>query len=228
MGLKQSNNIIFLAFGNGMFKLPVDEGTEGAKKHVTKDGRTIWYCLYDTLSGYLDDVTIKYNEKYDADLLVVRVRDDEDHDKYYQFGVRFNSYTARGIIAQLLSADIAQPVTFKSWEENLDDGTTRSRIIVLQNGKALNWYLISSRNEKAASLPKERILPPPEKKVVSGKTVWDFTDQLDMLREYVEKLRERIKGANMKQEHVDDLVDDLADQPASDENNADIDDDLPF
>lgn len=231
MGLKNTSNLVFLSLSAGRFKLRVEEGTPGALKQTGSDGTVRYYQLFDTLTGYLDGVSVKYNDKFKVDVLNIDIRDDEDADKVYRISVNFNGSVARNLIAQLLSADVAEPVEIQTWAEELDDGKKRTKAIVRQHGKTLEWYLLSSRNEKAKSLPKERIFPAPVKTVVNGKEVWDFTGQLDMLRKYVDVLDKKIKGAIVQNSAEDDEVFDAdvfeeTEAPAA--NTASEEDDLPF
>lgn len=231
MGLKNSSNLTYINLSGGRFKLRADEDTPGAVKQTAKDGTTRHYLLFDTLTGYLDGVKVRRNDKFNIDVLEIDIRDDEDNDKIYRVSVSFNSSAARALISQLLSADPARPVEIKTWAEEFDEGKKRTNVITKQDGQVLPWFLLSSRNERAKELPPERIFPTPTKAVINGKEVWDFTEQLNMLRRYVEVLDTKIKGAIVADatEQAEEPFDDLVFEEATpDTKESKDDDDLPF
>lgn len=231
MGLSQSQDRIWLRVGRGSFLLIADEGTEGAKMYKKLDGTPFWAVPYNTLTGYLEAIERRTN-KFDNEELVFIVRDDEDADKRYAFSLPTSSRNTKGLIAQLRSADLTQPITFVAYPQEYE-GKTITRMLVKQGGNVLPWHYLSSANPKAHTLPKDRVLPPPRPVTVNGKRTFDYTDQLAFINKQVDAIISELRGAIVDPqpgEASDDADVFTVSKTPADSTPADSDDldDLPF
>lgn len=231
MGLKNSQDAIWLRLVNGRIGLPADEGEEGAKPVKNRSGETRWFKLYNTLTGYLADIEITQN-KFDDEQVVLTLVDDEDGKTTFKLPLRLASSNAMRAISQLLSADLNEPVTIRAQEESFND-ITYTGLSFLQGESMLSWHFKSAAKAKEEGLPAERTLPPREEIVVNGKKVFDKTAQIEFLKERVGDLQEKIKGAISPAPPALDAAADAVAPAAKPKADEDVpfeleDDDLPF
>lgn len=238
MGLGKNSNTIWLQPKGGKLWVRAEKGDPDAKVFERDDGTVRYMKPYDRVTGFLIDVDIT-ESKFGDEQVVFTLLDDEDQQTTFKLAALLRGRNGKGLVAQLLNADLSQPVSIVATPREFN-GKMFTNLLAVQGGKALKWHIVSTKHPAANTLPKERIFPDAMPVTINGRQTLDYTDQIAFLKGWIAKLKTMTAGAviDTPEEVVDpDPVDfdfaDIPQSPAADTTNkgsnpADDLDDLPF
>lgn len=110
---------------------------------------------------------------------------------------RINGSYAKGIISSLANEayDIAQPISLEPWRIDMENGKYIDGCNVKQGGKALPrvWCSPNTPEDKRNGA---KPLPKLQEVTLSGKKVYDDTDQINVLKDEVTKIMDKLQTAN--------------------------------
>ncbi len=171
MGLNQSQSKgVFLSITNGKLVRQFPSATEKSVSRVNKMGREVHEEFYDSLSGWLSDIKTKESEY--GKFWVVTLKDE---DSYYNLEMKYSSGYATSFLKALPNADLSNVITL-SPKLMVDGDKKQSVLFISQNQKGLKHYWTKDN---------PRDMPPMVKKKVKGVDIWDDTDRMEYLEDYV-------------------------------------------
>jgi hypothetical protein len=171
MGLNQSQSKgVFLSITNGKLVRQFSAPTDKSVSRVNKMGREVHEEFYDSLSGWLTDIKTKESEYGKSWVLVLK-----DEQGSYNLEMKYSSGYATSFLKAIPNATLSEVITL-SPKLIVDGDKKQSVLFISQNGKGLKHFWTKDN---------PRDLPPMVKKKVRGVDIWDDTERMDYLEDYV-------------------------------------------
>ena len=171
MGLNQSQSKgVFLSITNGKLVRQFASATDKSVSRVNKMGREVHEEFYDSLSGWLTDIKTKESEYGKSWVLVLK-----DEEGSYNLEMKYSSGYATSFLKAIPNASLSEVITL-SPKLIVDGDKKQSVLFISQNGKGLKHFWTKDN---------PRDLPPMVKKKVRGVDIWDDTERMDYLENYV-------------------------------------------
>jgi hypothetical protein len=171
MGLNQSQSKgVFLSITNGKLVRQFASPTEKSVSRVNKMGREVHEEFYDSLSGWLTDIKTKESEYGKSWVLVLK-----DEEGSYNLEMKYSSGYATSFLKAIPNATLSEVITL-SPKLIVDGDKKQSVLFISQNGKGLKHFWTKDN---------PRDLPPMVKKKVRGVDIWDDTERMDYLENYI-------------------------------------------
>lgn len=170
MALGNSSSAIFLNIANGkivrQFKLP----TGKSEVRTTKTGKIVHEEMYDYVDGKIIDISTKENE-YGKFWMVTL----DDNGEKYTIQFNYSGGTASAFLKTLPNVDLSKKIKLIP-KQTTEGDKTKSTLFINQDGHALKWKW---NKDNPGGLPQL------EQKKIKGKIVWDDSEQMDYLENYV-------------------------------------------
>jgi hypothetical protein len=171
MGLNQSQSKgVFLSITNGKLVRQFSSPTDKSVSRVNKMGREVHEEFYDSLSGWLTEIKTKESEYGKSWVLVLK-----DEQGSYNLEMKYSSGYATSFLKAIPNATLSEVITL-SPKLIVDGDKKQSVLFISQNGKGLKHFWTKDN---------PRDLPPMVKKKVRGVDIWDDTERMDYLENYV-------------------------------------------
>ena len=212
---------VYLRIAEGKIVETVEEGSPGAIKRTTKNGKDVW----ERRDGYVDGtITSMYHKEreYNGEVmhsLVIRLRDKDEH---YSLEVNKGSRYWVGILMRLPNVNMQRPVRFSPYDFDGKDEHGGTRKVI-----GINLFQGETKIDPAWSKTNPGELPQGKQLRVNGKDVWDFEQRDSFLMNVFSELADQMKTGDMAMGGSNDETQ----QPNASAVpvNADEDeDDLPF
>lgn len=176
MGLGTSrNDATFVKIVKGLgLVVRVKEGTEGANERQLKNGETVHELVFDTLSGYIQEIKtrdVTFNDK-SMKFWAVTIT---DHGSTYILSMPYSSRYSSSFLKRLPNLDLKAEVTIHCAHFADDDRTV---LWLTQEGVKV---------EQAYTKEDPNGLPEMKQVKVKGELVWDDSEMMDYLEAMVEK-----------------------------------------
>lgn len=182
----------YASFADGKIVLRSKTERDGYTQRTTKVGTVVYEQKHNAYEGVLESIDIFEND-YGI----------QWHFRFIDGGQttiitdRINGSYAKGIISSLANPlyDIDSHVSLEPWRMDLDAGKYIVGCAVKQNGKTLPrvWCSPNTPEDKRNGA---KPLPKMAEVTVSGKKVLDDTDQINVLKDEVAKIMQRIEAGN--------------------------------
>jgi hypothetical protein len=143
------------------------------KLAIKKQDKTVE--TFDSLTGHLSGIEIKEDEYQGTKFEKLELTLDDD--SRYILQMRLDSGYARGFLFAIKNADLSQPMTIIPNSKEVN-GKSQNTVFLKQGNTSLKWVWTKDH-------PGD--LPQLSKVVVKGKDVWDNTDQMNYLKEMLQK-----------------------------------------
>lgn len=166
-------SITYLQIRGGKIVRPVKEPTDKSVSRENKAKKIVHEEFYDNITGIIKSVKTKQSEYGKFWVVNVLVND-------VRFNVEFN-YSggyASTFLKALPNINLNLPVTIIPNQQIVDE-KTKAVIFLNQNGKPIKHYFTKDNPNG---------MPPLKKTKHKGVEVWDDTEQMDFLEQYVSKL----------------------------------------
>jgi hypothetical protein len=171
MGLNNSQQgVVFLAISNGKIVRQFKEKTEKSVSRVNKVGREVHEEFYDSLTGFLKDVSTKESEY--GKFWVVKM---EAEGKLYQIEFNYSGGYATSFLKALPNVQFHLPFTI-SPKLTIDGDKKKSVLFINQNGAGVKHYFTKDNPNGMPDLTKIK---------VKGKDTWDDSERMEFLESYV-------------------------------------------
>lgn len=171
MGLNNSQQgVVFLAISNGKIVRQFKEKTEKSVSRVNKVGREVHEEFYDSLTGFLKDVSTKESEY--GKFWVVKM---EAEGKLYQIEFNYSGGYATSFLKALPNVQFYLPFTI-SPKLTIDGDKKKSVLFINQNGAGVKHYFTKDNPNGMPDLTKIK---------VKGKDTWDDSERMEFLESYV-------------------------------------------
>ena len=161
---------MFLSITNGKLVRQFASPTEKSVSRVNKMGREVHEEFYDSLSGWLTDIKTKESEYGKSWVLVLK-----DEEGSYNLEMKYSSGYATSFLKAIPNATLSEVITL-SPKLIVDGDKKQSVLFISQNGKGLKHFWTKDN---------PRDLPPMVKKKVRGVDIWDDTERMDYLENYI-------------------------------------------
>lgn len=172
MALGNTSSSIYLNIADGkivrQFKLP----TGKSEVRTTKTGKVVHEEHYDYVDGKIIDITTKEND-YGKFWMVTL----DDNGEKYIIQFNYSGGTASAFLKTLPNVDLSKKVKIIP-KQTIENDKKKSTIFINQDGHALKW---AWNKENPGELPQL------EQKKVKGKIVWDDSEMMEFLENYVMK-----------------------------------------
>lgn len=182
---------VYLRIAEGKIVETVEEGTPGAVKRTTKNGKEVW----ERRDGYVDGlITSMYNKEreYNGEVmhsLVIRLRDKDEH---YSLEVNKGSRYWVGILTRLPNVNLQKPVRFSPYDfEGKDDKGGMRKVI------GINLYQGDQKIDPAWSKTNPGDLPQGKQVRVNGKDVWDFEARDQFLDRMFAEINDQLRTGDI-------------------------------
>jgi len=217
MGLNKSEKAIYLKIVEGKLAQVCKSDTPGAEKFTTKDGEDKYYLFYKSLTGILENISVKMppdnqpNWKPNWNLKFV------DGDEVFYVQIPFSGGYANVFFHILKNIEAGIPIVFTpSFKRQEYQGKMKDNygVFVKQNGMPLKWFY-SKENDNLQDIPALDI-----QKFKSGKTTYDDTER----NEFFKKLANEYSGKCARS--ALDVIEEVNEEV--NQVNEESDDGLPF
>jgi hypothetical protein len=171
MGLNnsQSQSMSFLSIANGKIVRQFKEKTEKSVSRVNKMGREVHEEFYDSLTGYLKDVSTKESEY--GKFWVIKMESDS---VLYQIEFNYSGGYATSFLKALPNVDFTKQLTIAP-KLTIDGDKKKSVMFINQNGGIKHYFTRDNPNG----------MPDLQKVKIKGKETWDDSDRMEFLEQYV-------------------------------------------
>jgi hypothetical protein len=187
MGFQDSGSKNYLTITDGKIIQRVSEGTQGAVKRATKTGKIVWELKHGGYTGYLVGISTKVTvfEGIPKKDWILDFQD-PDNGENYQLQVMFDSRYGTTMINALCNpkVDFSRPITVNPWYKVVD-GKKRSAIYIKQGEENIDWYFTKDDSKGMPQMVKVRY---------KGEDVWDNTDMMQFLENYVNQYVKKAIG----------------------------------
>lgn len=233
MGFHQEyggGNITYAGFANGQIVLRSREAITGYTERVNKLGNTVYEQHHPAFTGRLQEIQFR-----DGDYGAQWVFKFKDKGDLFAITDRVNGSYAKGIITALAneSFDPAKDVTLSPWRMDDPRGGDKYMVgcAVKQDGQRIARAYVSP-NVPEDKRNGAKLLPPMQEVKVSGKTVLDDSDTIDLLTKLVEEINAKVsKAAGVVQASgasKPQTFDEMMEQHRAKATSGPVPDDVPF
>ena len=172
MGLNnsQSQSMSFLSIANGKIVRQFKEKTEKSVSRVNKMGREVHEEFYDSLTGFLKDVSTKESEY--GKFWVIKMESDS---VLYQIEFNYSGGYATSFLKALPNVDLTKQFTIAP-KLTIDGDKKKSVMFINQNGGVKHYFTRDNPNG----------MPDLQKVKIKGKETWDDSDRMEFLEQYVQ------------------------------------------
>lgn len=191
----------YASFADGKIVVRSKQERPGFTERTTKIGTVVYEQKHGAYQGTLESIDI-----FENDYGIQWHFRMNDGGQTTILTDRINGSYAKGIISALANTafDIEQPVSLEPWRIDMEAGKYIVGCNVKQNGKALPrvWCSPNTPEEKRNGA---KPLPKLQEVTLSGKKVYDDTDQINVLKDEVTKIMARVQALNDKkfEQHVE-------------------------
>lgn len=169
MGLIQNERKTYLSInGNGKIAQRLKQQEPGCNTRTTEDGKTIYEFQYDGLEGRITGLSIYEHNEWGKYLNVVI-------DNEFVLQLKFSSRYFYSFCYALPNVDLSKSAKLNPWRKQ-DGDKVKSALYINQGGKTVDWHFTRDTPNG---------LPDMEQKKVKGKMVWDDTERLDFMENYL-------------------------------------------
>lgn len=163
----------------GLFVQRCEEGDEGAKSRVNKNGKTVWEKTHKGLKIKVTSIYTKEPKDYDKELHIAS--------KGFDIGVPFNSRHSQKFICCLRNIDFDDYIILIPYRIQKKDDKGRPIKDKFVNGWTIYQGGTESDNkvEQYIDSGRDGDLPPLKKTKINGKEAWDATKQLEYLEDHL-------------------------------------------
>jgi len=185
MGLNQKSNDIFLNIHEGQIVCKAKENESGAISRINSRGNTVWEHRYDSISGYIVDISVREYEINGAAAKDWSISI-KDNGEIYKLQIPYSSGYSNGFLMAIKNVDFSKPVELQPNSKEVD-GKKKTTIFIRQNGETLKWAF--TKDNPGA-------LPQMTQVKFKGETRWDDTDRMAFLNAMIEnEILPKIKAA---------------------------------
>jgi hypothetical protein len=172
MGLNNSQNqsMSFLSIANGKIVRQFKEKTEKSVSRVNKMGREVHEEFYDSLTGFLKDVSTKESEY--GKFWVIKMESDQI---LYQIEFNYSGGYSTSFLKALPNVDLTKQFTIAP-KLTIDGDKKKSVMFINQNGGIKHYFTRDNPNG----------MPDLQKVKIKGKETWDDSDRMEFLEQYVQ------------------------------------------
>lgn len=213
---KENSNIWFMRIMFNKFVRNANPTDDGAEKRTNKTGKEVWECKYNTVDGYLTNISIANTGWEDAEQATFTLKD-KDVDILLQ--IDLYSSVFRSVAKRLRNINAKKMVEFSVWEADYN-GRSYTAITVRQDREETVQDYFKDSEE----------LPKIEMVTIKGKETRDYTMQTEFLKLEVDKYNEKVGDWKPTFEvvHPTDASVPAPTQKDEPANTSNEDEDLPF
>ena len=171
MGLSNSDKQTFVNVVEGKFCIRGKEGDPGVSSRVNKAGDTVFEHKYSSLSGRVKDIKFIEKDDYGRQISLTM----EDGDDRYVLNVQMSSGAGMSLLKALPNVDFTKELTLNVWSKVIDD-KPKTRIYLQHGSDKCEWFWTQEDKKD---------LPDLEQKKVKGKLVYDDSEQLEYIENYI-------------------------------------------
>lgn len=175
MGLENSagGSRVYLKISDGRVSRRCDANEKGAIECTNKDGSKTWHEVrYDQVSGYVTNVATRETD-WGKDLCVTI----EDEGIAYELQMKYDSRYAKGFLMVAPNVDFSRKIVFRPWMKIVDDKKKTNLYLSHQgDSDSIEWFWTK---ENPKDLPQMVVVK------YKGKDVWDNTDQMNYLWDFM-------------------------------------------
>jgi hypothetical protein len=166
---------IYLGVKYGKIVRRVPEGTPGAVQRTTKAGKVVHEVQRDFVEGMLLAIEEQEHAVYGRQWLLTL----QDGAEVYRLQLQESSPALTSLLHQLPGCDFTKPIKIEPYDFTDNDKKNHAGVTLKQGKKKVERFF--TRED-----PKG--LPAAKKEVaIDGKETWDYSEQLQFLRRYVEQ-----------------------------------------
>lgn len=168
---------VFLGIFDGLFEHKYKTPQPGCKQRINKNGKTIYYTPYNSLTGTLRGLTMKEAELVPGvKTMFWAVTMQTADGKFLQIDLQESSSSTFYFLSRLVCADVTKPMKLKVFAEVKDD--KKKTILLIYQGSDKPIAGLWTKDHPGDC-------PDMVKTMFRGKEVWDDTDRNAYVREYV-------------------------------------------
>jgi hypothetical protein len=160
----------FLSIANGKIVRQFKEKTEKSVSRVNKMGREVHEEFYDSLTGFLKDVSTKESEY--GKFWVIKMESDQI---LYQIEFNYSGGYSTSFLKALPNVDLTKQFTIAP-KLTIDGDKKKSVMFINQNGGIKHYFTRDNPNG----------MPDLQKVKIKGKETWDDSDRMEFLEQYVQ------------------------------------------